>query len=287
MNHDSVFLHDYVLRPWRTPEGRPVRFAHKSTYENPRAHRLHMNQDVELFLPVTPVDYLVAGQMYHLRQGDLLPIGPHTVHAAVPHPRQRYERFYIVMPPAAMAPFADDPLEKLLRSGRLSRPFRLPEDRWAALHELLREAEERCQADCGGWSGVEAFFTLTRVFAEAARDLAADTALPPPSHLPAVTRAVLDYVDAHFPDVDRVSDIADATGFSLPYLSGRFHETVGVSVTDYLTARKIAAARALLEQGADVTETCYASGFHDCSYFINKFKACTGMTPLAYQKKKT
>ena len=59
---------------------------------------------------------------------------------------------------------------------------------------------------------------------------------------------------------------------------------VGVSVTDYLISRKLACAKGLLEGGADATEACFASGFHDISYFIKKFREQTGVTPLFYRR---
>lgn len=47
-------------------------------------------------------------------------------------------------------------------------------------------------------------------------------------------------------------------------------------MTDYLISRKLACAKGLLEGGADVTEACFASGFHDISYFIKKIQRADG-----------
>lgn len=55
-------------------------------------------------------------------------------------------------------------------------------------------------------------------------------------------------------------------------------------MTDYLISRKLACAKGFLEGGADATEACFVSGFHDISNFIKKFREQTGVTPLFYRR---
>ena len=49
-------------------------------------------------------------------------------------------------------------------------------------------------------------------------------------------------------------------------------------------ARRLAAAKMMLEQGASVQETCAACGFSDYSHFIALFKRKFGTTPFQYAK---
>ena len=54
---------------------------------------------------------------------------------------------------------------------------------------------------------------------------------------------------------------------------------------DYLTDIRIRYARRLLAQGLPVGEVALLSGFYDPGYFYRLFRARTGMTPSACQKK--
>ncbi|MBQ3028199.1 MAG: AraC family transcriptional regulator, partial [Lachnospiraceae bacterium] len=42
-------------------------------------------------------------------------------------------------------------------------------------------------------------------------------------------------------------------------------------------------AKALLQEGASVTEACYRSGFNDYANFIRSFKKVTGVSPGKYR----
>lgn len=279
----SIFSQEYILHPWK--EDVAIRFAHKRTYGNPQRHRLHLNDHLEFFFPLTPVDYLAAGQIYHLKKGEVLPIAPHCVHAAVPISGDIYERMYIVMPLDAMQRFSCDPLSKILGSPSLSQPFGMPDSVVSDVFSSLQTAESLCRKSDDGWRDVAAFFHLAEAIRFVSSLVCTEEILcEPTNHLPEVVRQALQYIERNLPDIEGAGEIANAIGFSLPYLSGRFHKIVGVSVTEYLNFRKIALAKQLLEQGTGVTEACYGSGFHDCSYFIRQFRAHTGATPNRYRK---
>ena len=72
-------------------------------------------------------------------------------------------------------------------------------------------------------------------------------------------------------------------GISEPYASRLFKKHIGKGLKRYMIVRKIGHAKKLLDGGSTVTETCFACGFNDCSYFIKVFKSYTGVTPYKYQ----
>jgi len=93
-------------------------------------------------------------------------------------------------------------------------------------------------------------------------------------------------VAEHCAQIQSVTEISSALGVSSQYLSSYFSKHVGTPLKTYVQAKKIALAKALLDQGADVTRACYECGFNDCSYFIRVFKAYVGVTPMAYKKRR-
>ncbi|MEO5943608.1 MAG: AraC family transcriptional regulator [Ferruginibacter sp.] len=64
-----------------------------------------------------------------------------------------------------------------------------------------------------------------------------------------------------------------------------FKKYYGQTPQQYLTDKRIAAAKELLKKGSTITETCFAIGFESPSSFSTLFKSREGMAPVEFQKK--
>ena len=73
-------------------------------------------------------------------------------------------------------------------------------------------------------------------------------------------------------------------GISRSSLWRLFRQELQSTPAAYLQQLRLENARRLLLSGGSVTDTALASGFSDCSHFIQLFKARYGLTPLQYQK---
>jgi AraC-like DNA-binding protein len=84
-----------------------------------------------------------------------------------------------------------------------------------------------------------------------------------------------------------VPRLARALGCSADYLSRRFHEERGVTLTAWITRERMDIAKDLLaDPRRNVAEICWACGFNAPSYFIRLFRQQTGTTPRAYRTTK-
>ena len=81
-----------------------------------------------------------------------------------------------------------------------------------------------------------------------------------------------------------LNDLAAAAGLSRYYFLRAFRREVGVTPHAYLTGRRIAAAKTLLDGEAPLSEVALACGFYDQSHFTRSFKGCTGVTPGQYRR---
>jgi AraC-like DNA-binding protein len=81
-----------------------------------------------------------------------------------------------------------------------------------------------------------------------------------------------------------LDQLAAAAGFSRFYFLRAFRREVGVTPHAYLTGRRIAAAKALLDGDQALSEVALACGFYDQSHFSRAFKGCTGVTPGQYRR---
>jgi AraC-like DNA-binding protein len=64
-----------------------------------------------------------------------------------------------------------------------------------------------------------------------------------------------------------------------------FRRMTGMTFTDYLNQYRINQAKQLLLQDYSVTETCYACGFENLSYFNKSFRRWVGENPLGFKKR--
>jgi AraC-like DNA-binding protein len=64
-----------------------------------------------------------------------------------------------------------------------------------------------------------------------------------------------------------------------------FKRMTSMTFTDYLNQYRINQAKQLLLQDYSVTETCYACGFENLSYFNKSFRRWVGENPLGFKKR--
>ena len=105
-----------------------------------------------------------------------------------------------------------------------------------------------------------------------------------------VVSEVIRTITASYSDPDfQVTEALTATGYSKDYLRRCFHEATGMSPHTYLKEIRMRFARRLLERNdllrLPVSEIALMCGFYDPAYFCRLFRAETGITPTAYQKK--
>jgi len=89
--------------------------------------------------------------------------------------------------------------------------------------------------------------------------------------------------DSYMQDLT-LDDLASAAGLSRFYFLRAFRREVGVTPHAYLTGRRIAAAKVLLDGEVPLSEVALACGFYDQSHFTRSFKGCTGVTPGQYRR---
>jgi AraC-like DNA-binding protein len=88
--------------------------------------------------------------------------------------------------------------------------------------------------------------------------------------------------DSYMEDLT-LNQLAAAAGLSRFYFLRAFRREVGVTPHAYLTGRRIAAAKVLLDGPQALSEVAVACGFYDQSHFTRSFKGCTGVTPGQYR----
>ena len=106
-----------------------------------------------------------------------------------------------------------------------------------------------------------------------------------PDYSAAVQKCV-DYIEMHLDEPVRASALSRLTGYAEYYLTDKFRQETGVSVSDYAKFAKIERAKLLLETTDDgIQEIADQLGFSSRNYFSRVFSELTGCSPKEYRKR--
>ncbi len=97
---------------------------------------------------------------------------------------------------------------------------------------------------------------------------------------------VFQFIDQRFARPISLADVARAVKRSPAYLTTLVRKETGRSVLQWLTERRMAEARRLLQQTTlEAAEIGERVGFSDPSYFVRRFRAVHRVTPLAFRRR--
>lgn len=150
---------------------------------------------------------------------------------------------------------------------------------------IAREMVDTLLTD-DGKSEVRLFSMILRIILLCSDSYGEAKLHPAALEIPPFVKNTLHYISENFTKSLSLEMLASRERCSAVYLSRVFKAHTGMTIYHYITNLRIAYARRLLNEGASVTEACFASGFNDCSNFIGKFKRITGKTPKQFQNQK-
>lgn len=102
--------------------------------------------------------------------------------------------------------------------------------------------------------------------------------------MPALIRDVMTYIQEHLSEQITLEDLSEKFFFNGKYISRRFKKYTGLTIRTYILDQRIALAKKLLNNGCNVSEACYQSGFSDYANFIRSFTNFVGVSPGKYAK---
>ncbi len=100
---------------------------------------------------------------------------------------------------------------------------------------------------------------------------------------------VYDYIDEHLCEEITLNDLASIAGLSPNYFSHLFKKNNGISLWDYITAKRIEKAINILQHNRELTilEIALECGFNNTTNFNKAFKKQKCLTPSEYRKNPT
>ncbi|OZB98679.1 AraC family transcriptional regulator [Paenibacillus sp. XY044] len=101
-------------------------------------------------------------------------------------------------------------------------------------------------------------------------------------------RQILLYIDDHYCEQIGLRSLSRLASVSSAHFSRVFKQLTGMSVTEYITAKRVIRAKELLlRTGDSVSSIALACGFDSMPHFHRKFKQIVGHTPSHYRHNST
>jgi YesN/AraC family two-component response regulator len=136
---------------------------------------------------------------------------------------------------------------------------------------LLSEARGWDDVAVGVWSLASSLLSLEQ---EAGNDEA-----------PAFFRRICRHIDTRYAESLTLTDLCEAFRISRPYMYKLFRKFEGTSFNEYLTRRRIEAAKRLIAESPSMPlkDVAQYVGYQDQFYFSRVFKSLTGIPPSEYR----
>ena len=94
------------------------------------------------------------------------------------------------------------------------------------------------------------------------------------------------YIQTHLHEKITMQALSSYVGYAETYLSRKFKQEMGITVTEYIIRQKIELARRLLRtDDTPISDIAERLCFSTQSYFCEQFRKATGVTPGEYRKK--
>ena len=185
--------------------------------------------------------YTVEGRRYLLLPGDIVLVGSRCVHKPEFEEGISYERMILYISPSLLAENSvpDYSLEDVF-SGKPGHVLRPAED----VRRRLRSLAEQLESEMAASGGENAI-----------------------------------YLEANLAEDISIDDLAAQFFISKYHMMRRFREETGTSIHNYLSDKRLLAARDLIQSGLSATDACFRCGFRSYSAFSRAYGKLFGATP--------
>lgn len=243
-------------------------------------HYPHTHDCCELYLFLRgKCTYMVENGIFPLSFGSVLYTRPGELHSVRVTEPCLYERAYIQIKPDVLSFLQPSPLRCFT-----DRPF--GQDNYLQLPpedaEFCAEGIRRCfqmQEERNPDVQSLSLSVLLEIFSVINRCRESG----PPAEGNGLVSDALRCINEFLPEIRTAKDVAQRLYVSREHLSRAFSRDMGITMTRYLTLKRIERAKEYLRRGLSPEEVCSRCGWGDMSYFIAVFRRETGVTPGKYQ----
>ena len=271
--------------------GEDIYYHHTRTESSPDGYSVapgvHTQHEV-LYLVEGELTYVIEGERYKVTKGDMIFVAPNEIHSLEVDRTQPYERIVLL--------FDMDILRVMMQKmGTRLHAFsyegknrfhvidRSDVKRYGLeriLSEITSDAEDEYKKLSIISRLISFVIGIDRIISEGSSQRRT-----PDSRDPLVS-AVAQYVDAHIGEALNLDRLSAEVGVSKSTLCHKFSSAVNMSVSRYITVKKMHRAEELLKKGYSATSAAEAVGYLNYTSFFYNYKRLMGRSPSEDSLKK-
>ncbi|MCC8131171.1 MAG: AraC family transcriptional regulator [Ruminococcus sp.] len=247
--------------------------------------KFHFHEVYEVYLFLNgEIAYHSESISKKLERGDLILCNPYSFHCSQLMEECDYERIVINIDRSLLQSIysGDADLSKCFdnANGGINL-YHLSEsetEKFTKISDML--SEEIATGGFGSEAMINAYLTELMVLVN--RHATAEVVNPDGSAMPEIVLNTLKYINEHLTEDISLDAIGEALHHNGDYISRRFRESTLLTISQYMTAKRIIMAEKLLMQGTSPTEACFSCGFNNYTHFARTFKEVTGYSPREF-----
>ncbi|WP_170311689.1 AraC family transcriptional regulator [Vallitalea okinawensis] len=263
-------------------------FSQSQRFKEGRMNNHHFHPFYEIYyLHKGSCDYLIEGNLYSLNPGDLVVINKYAIHKTL-YPRSSETiRYLINFDAGIIATPSEDEKDLLIGLFQNSTPVIRLNDHQKKLFEsyLFQMIEYAHQKESSYAFKINTFFRLMIILLKEASD-SGNLKLPKePTEIEEKVLDVANFILKHYDEPITLPYLSEYFYISQHYLSHKFKEITGFTISDYIQMTRTKKAQELILTTdlkiIDISEKC---GFGSVSQFRRVFSKHSGMSPRDYRK---
>lgn len=261
-------------------------FAIAHLYNDEKTMDMHIHDCYEMYYSISGgKQFLIDNRFYDIAPGDIFFINQYESHYLTQIDKEIHERIVLSIYPDYLHSLSSERTD-------LNHCFKFREPPCAHKYHLDLEAQKRFMffihkiLDAAGYGSdlteqsafVELMVFLNKIFYKNCN--AQQIENTPTNH--AQVDDILTYINQNIQNELTIESLSNYFYLSASYLCRIFKATTGTTINKYVTARRITLAKAMLNEGLSVTDTCEKCGFNDYSNFLKAFIKAVGVSPKKY-----
>lgn len=272
-----MFVDDFKARYTTIPFATYSRNRLKNARANDSQTLLHLHKEIEIFWVLSGVVQAeVDGESYRMERGDILLIAPYTPHRYTLFADQEIHHECICFDADLLF---DKNLKEDLESGKI--PLNCFIQNNARYADFIESAYVAHAEQKEGWE-FKVVGNLSLLFGELKE--AGYIGTPRDAVNRSVYSRIFNYISDHFGDQISSRDAANHLNVDHSYFCRLFKKCFGDNFQNYLCKFRVEKSKQLLRcTDLPISQIAYEVGFSGFSYYSQKFKEYSGVTPKEYR----
>lgn len=260
-------------------------FAVSHLYKEEKPMQMHIHDCYEIYYSISGgKQFLIDNRFYEIHPGDIFMINQYESHYLTQIDQMVHERIVLFADPefikSLSTPTTDLNMCFVSRSDHFSHKISLNKEqqqRFLYYIDKITSSNDFGHDIVERTAFTELIVLLNKCCIETTNEVYENV-----YQYSEQVKEILAYINQNIHEPITIDILSAHFYLSSSYICRTFKSATGTTINKYITARRIAIAKALLADGMNVSDTCEQAGFNDYSNFLKSFTKAVGISPKKY-----